>query len=743
VSVINPRIGQVRWTSHSRSFAAVCGLLPVLLSLSALAKDNTVALAAAEVRVGQFATAIRLLDTLPAKQGYQASRAVVRTRALLGLNNIKDARVSVRGVSGRELVNVRRWLAFKIAQAAGAIEEMVDAAARVMNTEQIPKARRQRAALAWAEGALTLRRSIPGAQKRLKMLANSAGDRSLRAAAWAVLANEGDGTALRTLLVDYPASPQARVKLKVAEAVVSSEALRVNRAENLFKLRAYRLAQPDFSRLAKSTDSQVRQRAELRLGTIRMRMRNDYEQSAMWLDRARTGPDTKLALDAEYRYGIALGYLGRYRKASEIMAGVSKRTRGHRARNARYQVGRLLHEAGFYEEAVRKHEGFVQSKPSNIEKWTWFLGWSHFRRGACLDAQTVFSTLVNHSNLLVGPKAQYWQARCHGIRGKFNEADKQLASLRRRAPLSYYGLHGFALKNALPERQVARQVVNEFGRLGPWMSRLKPRLRRVLRRVRILSRVGYVDFARALFTKRVNGQLRRQLGRRRYEKASRDLEPILELWGQNWKRQRSHAKRRAWRHGFTKLTSEQMVEAYPPAYAVLARAAGRAYDVSPWWLMAHMLQESRYKERARSHAHALGLMQILPRTGRRITERMGFPGPVFWDDDLYDPGVALRQAAWYLHALRREYRGNVILAMAAYNGGPRRVSEHLSLVGKLPFDMMIEEMGAHETRNYARKVTDHMIRYLDLYADNGEREKGLKSLLPLEQLPVPRGEISF
>tara|TARA_B100001093_G_scaffold180457_1_gene173049 strand:+ start:84 stop:449 length:366 start_codon:yes stop_codon:yes gene_type:complete len=121
---------------------------------------------------------------------------------------------------------------------------------------------------------------------------------------------------------------------------------------------------------------------------------------------------------------------------------------------------------------------------------------------------------------------------------------------------------------------------------------------------------------------------------------------------------------------------------------------------------------------------------------------MRFP-KTFWDDHLFEPGIALAQAAWYLNALRREYDGNVILAMAAYNGGPRRVSEHISLVGSVPFDMMIEEMGAHETRNYARKVTDHLIRYLDLYATDQERSQGLRQLLPPDRLPVPKSEINF
>ena len=737
------RVRRVQRAHCSRIFAVCLGLLSLSIIRPVDAKNKTLVMAAAEIRVGQFETALRLLDTLSSNDSLSSSAAVIRTRAALGLGRMAVARAALGQIRGRDLRVVRRWLAFRIAYVTGRTEEVIRLGAKVMDDEGVPKARRQRAALSWAEASLQLGRRKSAARRTLKTLAQSANDRSLRAAAWSVLAGKGDKKALQSLLVDYPASPQARTHLLAVDTLLSTEDLRLTRAENLFKLRAYTLAQSDFLWLQKSANPEVKQRAQLRLGTIRMRMRNDYEQSAAWLDSARNGPDEKLALDADYRYGIALGYLGRYRAASKVMAEVSVRARGRRARNARYQVGRLLHEAGHFREAVDKHQDFLKSKPRDREKWTWFLGWSQFRGGSCHGAERVFSTLMDHPNLLIGPKSLYWQARCHRIRRDMRAADRYLSQLRRRAPLSYYGLHGSALSGTLPKRQFKRLIVDEIGRLGPWMSKLGSGLRRLLKRIRLLSRVGYVDFARALFTQRIQKQLRRRLGRKRYAKALGDLAPILETWGQDWKRQHRRVKRRPWRHQFTALSPEQMMAAYPPAYAVLARAAGRAYDVSPWWLMAHMLQESRYKERARSHAHAIGLMQILPRTGRRITERIGFPKPIFWDDDLYDPGIALRQAAWYLDALRREYRGNVILAMAAYNGGPRRVSEHLGIVGELPFDMMIEEMGAHETRNYARKVTDHLIRYLELYADDEERKRGLESLLPPNLLPVPRGEITF
>ena len=214
-------------------------------------------------------------------------------------------------------------------------------------------------------------------------------------------------------------------------------------------------------------------------------------------------------------------------------------------------------------------------------------------------------------------------------------------------------------------------------------------------------------------------------------------------FAEGWKRMPLAVRRLPWDEGLAGRDSEDIAAAYRAPHLELARAAGRLHGVSAWWLLSHMLQESRYQSRSRSHAGALGPMQVLPRTGRRIAERMGFPAGDFLPSELYAPGVALRHAAWYLAALRHEFRGNLLMAVAAYNGGPRRVAEHLRMHRDLPFDVMVEEIGAHETRNYARKVADHIVRYGALYATDAERRSLYEALRMPDANPVPRGELRF
>jgi len=85
--------------------------------------------------------------------------------------------------------------------------------------------------------------------------------------------------------------------------------------------------------------------------------------------------------------------------------------------------------------------------------------------------------------------------------------------------------------------------------------------------------------------------------------------------------------------------------------------------------------ESRGRVRARSHKNALGLMQILPGTGRALAREVGvaWRGP----ETLYDPVTNVRLGVRYLEQLLDRFDGDVHVALAAYNAGPTRVADLL------------------------------------------------------------------
>jgi soluble lytic murein transglycosylase len=109
---------------------------------------------------------------------------------------------------------------------------------------------------------------------------------------------------------------------------------------------------------------------------------------------------------------------------------------------------------------------------------------------------------------------------------------------------------------------------------------------------------------------------------------------------------------------------------YPLRYESIVVAHARNYDLDPALLAAVIYTESRFRADARSSAGALGLMQLLPDTGKAIALRTG--GERFAVDDLLDPEINVRYGSWYLRELRRKY-GDTRTALAAYHAGPGNV----------------------------------------------------------------------
>ena len=65
----------------------------------------------------------------------------------------------------------------------------------------------------------------------------------------------------------------------------------------------------------------------------------------------------------------------------------------------------------------------------------------------------------------------------------------------------------------------------------------------------------------------------------------------------------------------------------------------------------------------------MGLMQILPSTGKWIAGKLGEKN--FKKDMLWNPDVNIRYGTWYLNYLSEMFKGDKFLASASYNGGTR------------------------------------------------------------------------
>lgn len=143
---------------------------------------------------------------------------------------------------------------------------------------------------------------------------------------------------------------------------------------------------------------------------------------------------------------------------------------------------------------------------------------------------------------------------------------------------------------------------------------------------------------------------------------------------------------------------------------------GQEYGFHPLFVWSVMRQESFFEPFAVSPAGASGLMQIMPATGADVANRMGWPEN-YSDIDLMRPLVSLNMGLFYLSDLRDAFNGDLLAALAAYNGGPGNASAWKDTAGGDP-DMFVEMIRYDETRRYVMSIYEVFDIYRQIYGRN-------------------------
>ena len=126
------------------------------------------------------------------------------------------------------------------------------------------------------------------------------------------------------------------------------------------------------------------------------------------------------------------------------------------------------------------------------------------------------------------------------------------------------------------------------------------------------------------------------------------------------------------------------------------------------WAYGIARSESLFMRDIRSSAGAVGLMQLMPATGRETAREINLPFAGV--ATLTDTDSNIRLGTWYLGKMYARFGRNRVLATAAYNAGPHRVDDWLPEAGTLDARIWIEDIPFHETRDYVRRVlTDEAI----------------------------------
>lgn len=146
----------------------------------------------------------------------------------------------------------------------------------------------------------------------------------------------------------------------------------------------------------------------------------------------------------------------------------------------------------------------------------------------------------------------------------------------------------------------------------------------------------------------------------------------------------------------------------PLKHEDIIRQQAERFDIDAALIAAVIEEESGFADQT-SEAGARGLMQITHATADTIETLSG--GETFVYEDLADPDLNIRYGTFYLNHLLDRFGGNVVAALAGYNGGPENVDDWGGSeleIGDIPFP---------ETRAYVEDVLEKREQYRDKYAD--------------------------
>jgi len=359
----------------------------------------------------------------------------------------------------------------------------------------------------------------------------------------------------------------------------------------------------------------------------------------------------------------------------------------------------------------------------------WRAGWTAYREERFEDAINLFEvSAARFPRSDYRPSWIYWAARAHDRLGHTDTANARYAIVVTDYQNSYYGRLAAQL---LAARQISASAPSATAPMpadaAAGNAALPPT----------------ADLIRALIAHEL------------YDDAMNELQYAQRAWGDSPAIQATmgliysragdlrrgiNAMKRAYPQymaaGGEQLPLEMLKVLFPVAYWDQIKRRSKEHGLDPYLIAALMAQESTFDPAIKSHANAVGLMQVLPSTGSRYAKRIGLRR--FRPAMLTQPDTNIRLGTAIFADLTQRF-GGTHLALASYNAGDGAVARWVSERPGLPKDEFIDDIPYPETQNYVRKIVGTAEDYRRLYGELGAtgRATGAKSAAPAAPDPVP------
>ena len=351
------------------------------------------------------------------------------------------------------------------------------------------------------------------------------------------------------------------------------------------------------------------------------------------------------------------------------------------------------------------------------DRAAWKTGWWSYKNGRLQDAASVLeSAATTFERSDYRPSYLYWAARAHDRMGDHASANDRYAVVTTDYLNSYYG-------------RLATKVLKER------RDRRAEGIRRILDTSTEGARVRLNDGGPLATSPEMppNADLiRLLLSLELYDEAIGEMQYALRAWGDSpivqatlaWTyshqgdlRRGISAMKRAYPQymaaGGEAMPPDLLKVVFPLSYWPLIRLNSLNYDLDPYMIAALIAQESTFVPDIRSHANAIGLMQLVPSTGRRYARTLKLRR--YSTSLLKTPETNVKLGTAYFSDLRRRFGGDHY-ALASYNAGEYRVARWIAERPGLDQDEFIDDIPFPETQNYVKKILGTSEDYRRLYA---------------------------
>lgn len=387
--------------------------------------------------------------------------------------------------------------------------------------------------------------------------------------------------------------------------------------------------------------------------------------------------------------------------------------KGKWAAKTRYLLARVYEDDRNYKKSARYYKKVIAKHPRSplAPKALFQLAWIRFQSRDYRGAHRGFSRIkTKYPDHWLVSSALYWAAASAERTGERKSALALYRDCARGHRHRYYG-------------QLALRAIGRLARAGDsgasappppgktgyrkWM-RPPPNSAPVREAAALLASMGFHELAAKEYRRLGASPYSRYHAARAFTAAGQSHRAIYLINESFWD---------AVRAGGSDLPREFWEIVYP--LAVKHKEPGGA---NPYLVNAVIRAESAFDTRAFSPAGAMGLMQLMPSTGRRLARKHKIR--IKSVRDLFDPKINARLGARHLGALIREFDGALVPAIASYNAGRRPVKRWWEAGRNKPMEIFIEEIPYQETKNYVKRVLGYYHEYKRIYGEANRSKRG-------------------